>query len=973
MKRYYVLALLYFVLHMAISKAEDVTHLVQIQTGGYLFNRVANTFDSRVTITNNGSVTLAAPILLELSGLDPRISLTNANGFTAQGNPYFAILHSGGLSAGNSVTGTLRFSNPFRLRIAYTATVASENLGLAPRAIIRPLPDVALWRPVVIDASLSEARSGARLLYRWRVVSKPAGSLVLASPDPSLNSTATFVADLPGSYWLGLIVSDGAAQSAEAFIEIKTDSAKGIIGVSGGTIALRDATAMQIAPGTFSKQTDVTITSAVFPTDGFRLPSWANPRAALYVAHNGEAAKPLFVQFPIAPNASAHYVVSRVESDLPSRSLSIVGTADKENMALVTELVHSNGIRESGLYAVVELAQDVRLMNVRAVAPSRVPVAHATLLSPSAPGFVARSSSLGFALLPIVPSDGQAAVWATHAGNARVSAGLSMVPVGIDPPWPVELPTLLDKWVDVVLDKLDLDLDDVPEAPAQPCNAPIVQVTPQQIPDAFGLPFFTGQSRQLHVNCDGQDCTSSPGPADLLMMPVVGWELVAVSYVANPLGYSPPPPSPSPISVTPGGLVGAKYEGQGNVAVLATKHCLRRQGLALFWQSAPSAPALVNPIDVTYRPLLLEIVPIGSGAGAVVSQPGRISCFPTCDDSFAPDTVVTLQATANAPDWYFVEWSGDCAGKATTTTVLMNANKLCRARFEQHPELRVNLLGSGLGGVASVPAGISCDPDCYEQYQAGTLVTLTAGAAAGSHFVGWSGDCTGTASSISLTMRESQAVRCDARFELLPRLSVSIGGTGKGNVSSSPSGIACPGQCLADFSPNSLVQLMASPAQGSTFVKWSAECQSCGAEASCAIPMTQARACSAEFACGGGGSLGALTFSASRSATGVANIPECADKVSVKVTVPSNMISGSGTTGHCGPFGDRRVTIHVCRPNHGCQSVNIAGGYGQGLDLCHDFTQVLGPFQFLNGFVANSTVTVVADIERTATVEVTFP
>jgi hypothetical protein len=58
--------------------------------------------------------------------------------------------------------------------------------------------------------------------------------------------------------------------------------------------------------------------------------------------------------------------------------------------------------------------------------------------------------------------------------------------------------------------------------------------------------------------------------------------------------------------------------------------------------------------------------------------------------------------------------------------------------------LTVSKAGTGSGTVASSPAGINCGTDCTENYNSGTAVMLTATAAPGSVFAGWSGACTGT-------------------------------------------------------------------------------------------------------------------------------------------------------------------------------------------------------------------------------------
>jgi len=71
--------------------------------------------------------------------------------------------------------------------------------------------------------------------------------------------------------------------------------------------------------------------------------------------------------------------------------------------------------------------------------------------------------------------------------------------------------------------------------------------------------------------------------------------------------------------------------------------------------------------------------------------------------------------------------------------------------------LTVSKAGSGSGSVASSPAGIDCGGTCSASFTEGTIVTLTAVAAAGSTFTGWGGDCTGL-STCMVTMDQARSV-----------------------------------------------------------------------------------------------------------------------------------------------------------------------------------------------------------------------
>lgn len=86
--------------------------------------------------------------------------------------------------------------------------------------------------------------------------------------------------------------------------------------------------------------------------------------------------------------------------------------------------------------------------------------------------------------------------------------------------------------------------------------------------------------------------------------------------------------------------------------------------------------------------------------------------------------------------------------------------------------LSVGKAGAGSGTVTSTPAGIDCGATCSAPLPFGTAVVVTAAAAAGSSFAGWSGDCTGQSPNVTLAM--TAARNCVATFNLA---TVGVAGT----------------------------------------------------------------------------------------------------------------------------------------------------------------------------------------------------
>lgn len=142
-------------------------------------------------------------------------------------------------------------------------------------------------------------------------------------------------------------------------------------------------------------------------------------------------------------------------------------------------------------------------------------------------------------------------------------------------------------------------------------------------------------------------------------------------------------------------------------------------------------------------------------------------------------------------------------------------------------ELSVTKTGNGDGNVTSMnPAGMNCDSTASEicdiAVPDGLEVTLTATADASSIFNGWGADCSGAGNSTMITV--SADSNCTADFEIQQfNVDVSINPPGGGSVTSSPSGIDCPGDCSELFDINSFINLNETADPDFDFASWTGD------------------------------------------------------------------------------------------------------------------------------------------------------
>jgi hypothetical protein len=191
--------------------------------------------------------------------------------------------------------------------------------------------------------------------------------------------------------------------------------------------------------------------------------------------------------------------------------------------------------------------------------------------------------------------------------------------------------------------------------------------------------------------------------------------------------------------------------------------CLGAGSCSLFVSAAAEIQAEFE--EPTQETLTTSLT--GAGAGTVASDPTGLSCPGACSEHFNEGRLVTLTASP-ARGNRFAGWSGSCSGIAANCQVTMAEARSIAADFEPIPALTLTLstAGAGAGTVTSEPAGLSCPGLCAAGFGEGSEVTLTASAAPGSDFAGWSGSCSGTAPVCTVTMSAAQTL--GAEFDPQP-------------------------------------------------------------------------------------------------------------------------------------------------------------------------------------------------------------
>ncbi|WP_225307262.1 N,N-dimethylformamidase beta subunit family domain-containing protein [Adhaeribacter soli] len=208
-------------------------------------------------------------------------------------------------------------------------------------------------------------------------------------------------------------------------------------------------------------------------------------------------------------------------------------------------------------------------------------------------------------------------------------------------------------------------------------------------------------------------------------------------------------------------------------------------------------PALSDEeeITVTVNPVQYSLLVTAPVNGSVTVNPNQSSFI-------SGDSVMLTAVPDNG--YVFSHWSGDATGSSNPLKVIMNGNKTIAANFVAVPTVyTLNATSSGNGNV-------TVDPN-QTSFESGSNATLTAVPTNGFMFSHWSGDASGSANPLTITMDGDKNIT--ANFTAVPVLyNLSVTSSGNGSVTIDPN--------QSSFTDGSQVTITAVPASGYVFSNW---------------------------------------------------------------------------------------------------------------------------------------------------------
>ena len=244
-------------------------------------------------------------------------------------------------------------------------------------------------------------------------------------------------------------------------------------------------------------------------------------------------------------------------------------------------------------------------------------------------------------------------------------------------------------------------------------------------------------------------------------------------------------------------------------------------------------PASAHTVNVNYTEIpptcyALTLGHTGQGGTPVASPANSTGCS---TGQYVAGATINLSGAAPATGWHIAGWTGtqDDASTASTNTVTMPAS--AHAAGVTYAQDQYTLAITSLHGT------VTKDPD-KTTYTYNEVVQLTATPDAGWSFANWSGDASGTANPLSVTMDADKAITANYTQN---EYTLSVNIVGNGAVNKSPD--------QATYHHGDLVQLSAVPDAGWQFSAWSGDAS--GTSSPVSVTMDGNKNVTATFSSGG--------------------------------------------------------------------------------------------------------------------------
>jgi xyloglucan-specific exo-beta-1,4-glucanase len=211
-----------------------------------------------------------------------------------------------------------------------------------------------------------------------------------------------------------------------------------------------------------------------------------------------------------------------------------------------------------------------------------------------------------------------------------------------------------------------------------------------------------------------------------------------------------------------------------------------------------------------------------------VSPSGAGTTLPLAPTKYNYNTTVIVTATP-APGYQFTGWSGGCT--VTPCTVLMTSDKSVTASFAPVQYTLTTGTSPSTGGTVTPATG---------KYNYNTTVIVTATAATGYQFTGWTGGGCNSANPCTVTMTGDQSVTANFEPVVVQQFTLTLtqDGTGTGSVG------ALPTSSTGRYDAGTTVSVTATPKTGCKFVRWSGACSGTGG---CSVTMNASKNVAATF------------------------------------------------------------------------------------------------------------------------------